>query len=131
MSTSINGHSGLILPASAVLDRWQHRAVRETGGNTTLMGCYVLAVLGWQHGRKPPRFGKTARIDKDGVVWSNMQTKEHNIYPDHCLGPLRDIVDSFRGLADHLKLNDDERVAMFDELKKWFVKDERAVSEEV
>lgn len=119
---------GLILPAE---EHWQHRAVKETGGNTTLMGCYVLAILGWQHGRKPPRFGSTARIDKNGQVWSHMQSKDYAMHPDHCLGPLQDIIDSFRGLADHLKLTDEERIAMFTELKKWFAKDERAVSEEV
>lgn len=119
----MNGKSSLILPVG---DRWQHRAVRETGGNTTLMGCYVLAVLGWQHGRKPPRLGKVARIDLDGVAWSNMQNKSGHMFRDHCLGPLQDIVDSFRGLADHLKLNDVERVEMFAELRKWFAVDQRA-----
>jgi hypothetical protein len=90
------------------------------------MGCYVLAILGWQHGRKPPRFGKVAKIDADGIAWSNMQTKGGDIHPNHCLGPLQDIVDSFRGLADHLKLNDADRLEMFSELRKWFAIDQRA-----
>ena len=105
---------------------WQHRAVEATGGNTTLLGCFVLAILGWQHGRKPPRFGKVARIDKDGIVHSNMQDSDWNIHTKHCLGPVQEIIDNFRGLADHLKLDDRERTEMFDELRKWFAFDERA-----
>ena len=115
--------SSLFLPSS---ERWQHRAVKATGGNTTLLGCFVLAVLGFQHGRKPPRFGSTARIDKDGMAIAHMQDKAGNIYKNHNLGHVREIGDSFRGLADHLKLNDDERREMFSELNKWFVHDARA-----
>lgn len=117
-------NSGLVVPEH--LDRWQHRAVRETGGNQTLLGCFVLAILGWQHGRKPPRFGKIARIDEAGVAWSNMQNASGQVFTNHCLGPLQDINDNFRGLADHLKLNDTERREMFAELRKWFAIDERA-----
>jgi hypothetical protein len=90
------------------------------------MGCFVLAILGWQHGRKPPRFGKVAVINKDGMVITNMQDKHGGIHPKHSLGDVQAVIDSFRGLADHLKLNDDERKAMFAELNKWFVHDERA-----
>lgn len=107
-------------------EHWKHRAVRETGGNSTMMGCFVLAILGWQHGRKPPRFGSRAVINKDGVVISNMQDKDGVKHLNHALGPVQDIIDSFRGLADHLKLDDAERVEMFSELKKWFAHDERA-----
>lgn len=116
--------ASLIVPGE--FDHWQHRAVKETGGNTTLMGCFVLAILGWQHGRKPPRFGKTARIDKNGNVFSNMQDKNGIMYRNHFLGGVKDITDSFRGLADHLKLDDKQRGEMFAELKKWFAIDERA-----
>ena len=116
--------SSLILPPD--YDRWQHRAVRETGGNTTLMGCFVLAILGWQHGRHPPRFGKIARISADGMIFSNMQDSSGRMYRSHCLGPVKTVIDNFRGLADHLKLNDKERSEMFEELRKWFAIDERA-----
>jgi hypothetical protein len=115
--------SSLIIPTEY---HWKHRAVRETGGNTSLMGCFVLAICGWQHGRHPPRFGSTATINKDGVIIAHMQTKEGTIFPNQQLGQVQTVIDNFRGLADHLKLNDDERIEMFTELKKWFVKDERA-----
>lgn len=107
-------------------DRWQHRAVRLTGGNQTLLGCFVLAVLGWQSGRKPPRFGKIARIARDGMVFSNMQDADGRMYRSHCLGPVQTVTDNFRSLADELKLQDWERREMFEELRKWFAIDERA-----
>lgn len=109
-------------------DSWQRRAVEKTGGNQTLMGCFVLAILGWQHGRKPPRFGRVARITKDGLVVTHMQDKEWNIHRNHVLGPVETVVDNFRGLADELKLNDIDRLHMFEELRKWFLKDDRVES---
>lgn len=109
---------------------WQRRAVIRTGGNQTLLGCFVLAMLGWQHGRKPPRFGRVARIDKDGIAFSNMQGQDGRMYRDYALGPVKVIVDNFRGLADELQLTDEERTQMFGELRKWFFVDERAKSTE-
>lgn len=109
-------------------DSWQRRAVEKTGGNQTLMGCFVLAILGWQHGRHPPRFGKVATINKDGIIITNMQNKDGEIFPNHSLGNVKTVIDNFRGLADELKLNDRDRRAMFDELRKWFIKDERVKS---
>lgn len=109
-------------------DSWQRRAVEKTGGNQTLLGCFVLAILGWQHGRYPPRFGRVARISKEGIIYSNMQDKDGVIRSDHMLGPLQTVVDNFRGLADELKLNDNERKQMFDELRKWFFMDQRVQS---
>ena len=114
----------LLLPDH--LDHWQHRAVRETGGNQTMLGCFVLAILGWQSGRKPPRFGKIARVDKDGQLWSNLQTADGQVLMNHHLGPVKQVIDEFRGLADHMKLADEERVQMFSELRKWIAIDERA-----
>lgn len=113
----------LVLPDR---EHWQHRAVRETGGNTTLMGCFLLAILGWQHGRHPPRFGSKAVINKEGILFSNMQDKNGVMHRNHCLGPMQAVTDSFRGLADHLRFTDQERKEMFDELRKWIAHDERA-----
>ena len=115
-----------IRPDSLHRDSWRVRAVRETGGNKTLMGCFVLAILGLQHGIKPPRFGSRAAINAGGMAIANMQTADGVKHPAFCLGPVQTITDNFRGLADHLKLSDKDRVEMFAELKKWFVHDARA-----
>lgn len=109
-------------------DSWQRRAVEKTGGNESLLGCFVLAILAWQNGRKPPRFGKLARIDKDGILHSNMQDKDGKVHWDYALGPVKHVIHNFRFLADELKLNDDERKEMFSELKKWVYKDDRSTS---
>lgn len=116
----------ILMPANR--ESWQRRAVDKTGGNQTLMGCFVLAILGWQHGRHPPRFGRTATINKEGLIITNMQAKDGQVFPNHQLGQVQTVVDNFRGLADELKLNDEERKQMFDELRKWFFKDERVQS---
>lgn len=105
---------------------WQYRAVESTGGNKTLMGCFILAILGWQHGRHPPRFGRVAVINKDGMLFSNMQDKNGRMYRNHCLGSVQTVTDNFRGLAEHLKLNDEETKQMFSEFRKWITHDERA-----
>lgn len=117
--------SNLYLPAPNE-GSWQKRAIRATNGNKSLLGCFVLAILGFQNGIKPPRFGRTAFIDKDGILYSNMQAEDGKMYKNHCLGPVAEVRDNFRGLADHLKLSDAERNAMFDELKKWISHDARA-----
>ena len=112
--------------AAAPRNSWQARAVEATGGNTSRLGCLVLAILGWQHGRKPPRFGSTAVILKDGTVMSNFQNKAGNMFANQAICTVQEMVDSFRGLADHLKLNDIDRLAMFEELRKWIREDKRA-----
>lgn len=120
--------ANIVLPDYAGQDHWKIRAVRATHqkGNTELhMVCLLLAVLGWQASFKP-RYGRVARIDKDGLVFSNCVDGYGVHHNKTCLGPVQQITDSFRGLADHLKLDDKERVEMFEELKKWFVHDARA-----
>lgn len=107
---------------------WRSRAVLATDANKTLLGCFVLAILGWQHTFKPPRFGSRAVIDKDGIVISHMQNQYGEIHRNQRIGPVQDIIDNFRGLADHLKLSDVDRDEMFGELRKWFLHDARANS---
>ena len=107
-------------------EAWQHRAVRETGGNQTKLGCYVLAVLNWQHGRHPPRFGSKARINADGYLVTNVQEADRRIHRDMVVDTVQEVTDSFRGLADRLKLSDAEREALFAELRKWIAHDDRA-----
>lgn len=105
---------------------WKTSCIRATDSNKTLLGCFVLAIFGLQHDIKPPRFGRVAVIDAQGILYSNMQDKDGKIHPNHCLGPVQDVIDNFRGLADHLKLSDADRVALFGELKKWIKHDARA-----
>lgn len=118
--------SNIILPDGYRDKHWKTRAIHATDGNKSLLGCFVLAVLGMQHGVRPPRFGSTANIDKDGLLYSHMQAADGQIFQNHCLGPVEDVRDNFRRLADHLKLSDSERVELLGELKKWIRHDARA-----
>ena len=123
--------SDIILPTLGG-EHWKTRAVRACkpaggfrGGEDMLMVCFLLAVFGWQAGFKP-RFGRIARIDKEGMVFSDCVDGYGVKHKAECLGPVERIIDNFRGLADHLKLTDDERIELFSELKKWFAYDARA-----
>lgn len=113
------------LPDSLGGTHWKTRAVRECKEDE-LMLPFVLAVLGLQHGIRPPRFGNKARIDLQGNLHSDMQDVNYNVHRDMMLGPVEVVRDNFRRLADHLKLDDHERIAMMDEFKKWIAHDERA-----
>lgn len=115
----------LIHPATLGGEGWRSRALRATRDDD-LMRCFLLAVLGWQTGLKPPRFGRVARISANGLLYSNMQDINYRIYPNHCLGMVETVIENFRRLADHLKLNDADRKEMFLELKKWIARDDRA-----
>lgn len=104
---------------------WQYRAVLATGGNKSQLGAIVIAVLG-KAPDNPPRFGSAAVITSDGYVQAHFQTKDGVWHQGAFVGAVDDLVANFRGLADHLKLSDAERVEMFDELRKWISVDYRA-----
>ena len=107
-------------------ERWQHRAVKETGGNQSQIGCIVLAILGWQSGRKPPRFGSIAIINHQGFVITNFQKRDGTILQAHAIGTVDDIVGGLRKLCDALKFNDLDREEVFAEFRKWIAHDYRA-----
>jgi hypothetical protein len=107
-------------------DRWQHRAVKETGGNQSMIGCVVLAILGWQYGRKPPRFGKIAIINREGFVITDFRQRDGTIHQAHAIGQVQEIVGGLRKLADAMNLCDLDREEMMVEFKKWIAHDYRA-----
>lgn len=119
--------TNIILPPSDDTN-WKIRAVRATHNKRNqdlTMVCLLLAVLGWQAGFKP-RFGRTATINKEGMVFTECVDGQGKNCGRQCLGHVEGIRDSFRGLADHLKLSDAECNEMFLELKRWFSHDARA-----
>lgn len=105
---------------------WPYKAVLATRGNQTLMGCVVLAVIGRQP-KHPPYIASAATVDQDGLVWVQMaRIKDGGQISLACIGNIIDVRDDFRRLADHLKLDDGERIDMFEELRKWVAIDMRA-----
>lgn len=106
---------------------WQYKAIVATRGNQTLLGAIFLQIIGKQ-AKHPPQIVGTATVDEDGLCWTLLRA-QHGVEAAQgivCLGEIGAIVDEFRRLADFLKLADDERIELFDELRKWVAVDLRA-----
>lgn len=118
-------------PLSPVQEQnsWPFKAILATRGQQTLLGCIVLNLICRQP-KNPPMINSLATVDENGLTWAFVvsRTGERRLT---CLGQIGDIRDEFRRLADHLKLDDGERVEMFDELRKWVAIDMRADHDEM
>lgn len=103
---------------------WKWRVLRASHSTTT--GLVVQAVLAAQPDRGQA-FGKHADITVDGQVMCMHRQlgKWHGPIP---IGSISAVRDNVRRLADHCKLDDAEREALFTELRKWIRKDHRATS---
>lgn len=123
-------HGRLIVPASTLFgpDSWQARAIEATRGNQSRLGAIVMAVLG-QTPKEPPAFGLGAVITSDGYIMCDFLTRDGELHTAAFVGAVADLVDNCRGLADHLKLADDERLAFFQSVRAWVKRDYRAVSQ--
>ncbi len=113
-----------------LLDTWQQRAIRKTGGNKSRLGLILLAVIGHVPQDRPMiSTARGAVITPDGFVVADTMLRFQLQYYATTLGHISEIVDNFRGLADALKLSDAERLEMFDLLRKWAGHDMRATSD--
>lgn len=75
-----------------------------------------------------PAFGKNCDILLDGKVTSSV--RRNGVWGSHeVIGTTISVRDNLRRLADHCKLNDADRNALFAELQKWIRRDFRARSE--
>jgi len=115
--------NGAHIPSLAAAMTWQYRAIAKTKANQTVIGAVLLAVLG-KATSHPPRFGAGAVITPEGMVMALFQdrTLKKTLAP---ISPIGEFVDTFRRLADDLKLGDADRIAMFSEVRKWIIKDDR------
>lgn len=116
----------IILPPVAV-KQWKIRAVTATKGNQSRLGCILICMLGYMP-KNPPRMRGLAVITSDGRVLVDCQLAGQAQFFATDIGSVEEVRDNMRGLADHLKLSDADRVEMFDELRKWFARDFRATS---
>lgn len=111
---------------------WQYKAIVATRGNQTLLGTILLQLIG-KAAKHPPQIVSLATVDEAGLTWAVLR-KQHGAEVAEglvCLGLIGDIRDEFRRLADYLKLDDTERLELFDELKKWVEVDLRAAHDEM
>lgn len=106
---------------------WQYRTIAHLRGNQTIAGCILLAALG-RVASNPPTFGLHAVIDADGYVFSDFVDRSRQVREAIPICSAEQLAHKFRDVADELKLDDDDRTALFDEIRKWISKDLRAIN---
>lgn len=103
---------------------WQWRVMRASLGTTT--GAIIQAMF-LKRPKTGPAFGDTCDIMHDGKVATKV--RRNGIWGNpEVIGTVQSVRDNVRLLADHVKLNDADREALFDALRKWVRKDFRAES---
>ncbi len=121
--------SGKYHAGSEVYDQartWQFRVLLASFPHDP-MGSVVRAVLGkWM--QRGMAHGRVARINADGIVLTMVRDRHGRWWKNMPVGSIIVLRDEFRRLADHCRLSDAERNALFEELRKWIAKDERAES---
>jgi len=105
---------------------WRYRVLRASIGTTT--GAIVMAILG-QRSKLGPAFGLNCDINMHGVIITDVRGPDGKWNWRRAIGTVEAVRDNIRRLADHCKLNDEDRTAMFEELRKWVRKDERALAQ--
>jgi hypothetical protein len=103
------GHNSVYLILRAM-----HRGPREQTGQKDIL---------W------PRLGNACHIRADGVVTAMYQGAPTEPSRETNVGTVTQIRDALRRMADQLKLNDMDRVALFAAFSGWIEKDARATSE--
>ena len=103
---------------------WQFRAIEATHGPKSKLGAILLAVLERQRRTRPQFVGK-ATITSDGFVMCSFTDKHGNHHLGAFVCEVDELVRNFSGLADHLKLDDIERLQMFAALRNWIATDYR------
>ena len=92
---------------------------------------YVLTVaFSWYVGPRTeiplPSLTSAARIDKAGRIVADMVDRQGRKRKDQVIFASEiKLRDSFRRLADHLKLSDGDRIEMFHAVQRWVVADRR------
>lgn len=105
---------------------WKYRVILASMPTTT--GVIVRAVLG-KRTKYGWGFGINCDIDANGMVRTAARLPNGEVMQGYPIGTVEAVRDSFRRLADHCKLSDVEREALFEELRKWIRRDHRATSD--
>lgn len=112
-----------------VFDQAHHWTYRVALASFTVdpTGALVRAVIGknMKHGMA---YVSYATIDKAGIMRASVRAIDGSVHAAMPIGTVQAVRDEFRRLADHCRLSDSEREALFEELRKWVTRDERAES---
>ncbi len=92
----------------------------------TTVGAIITAMFACNP-KNGPAFGLTCDITLEGKVITPVRRGGTWGRPE-VIGTVESIRDNIRVLADHCKLNDRDREALFDEVRKWVRIDHRAKS---
>lgn len=103
---------------------WKYRVVQATKGNTSLLGAVVLGILG-KMARRPPWVAARATIGADGVVRAQCCDRNGREGFAALFTSVEDMAGQFSRLADELKLEDAERIELFQQVKLWCARDLR------
>lgn len=141
--------------AAARRETWQFKVLAATNGNKSRLGAIVIAALGndpilepairdlwgvagfeaprFVSGNPPPMMARAglrwgATVSSDGMVFADFLNKRQEWHRGAFVGAIGDLTRNFRGLADHLHLNDTDRLALFNVLRQWIIKDWRSNS---
>ena len=112
--------------------RWREGLRRLHGvvpaDELSLIVCITRAM--WvRNGHVFPRFAYSAYRDKDGMLYADFASgpREDQKERRKCIGNYKVVRDTFRALADALKLSDEDRIALFADLRKWVSTDDYEV----
>ena len=93
----------------------------------TTCGLIVMAMLA-RSPKNGPALGHNCEILTDGRVVTPV--RRYGVWgKPETIGTVESVRDTIRRLADHCKLADAEREALFEELRKYVYRDHRAKSE--
>jgi hypothetical protein len=98
---------------------WKDKALAATRG--TQFGAIIRCALG-QNGGFCGFQGK-ATVTSDGFVMCNFVDRNGQGHHGAFVGSKDDLTRNFRGLSDHLKLNDKDRAAFRKVLASWISQD--------
>lgn len=99
----------------AVEPTWKKNAIAATRG--TQLGAIIACALGVEVPH--PCFVGKATLTSDNFIICNFIDKDGESHMGAFVGSSSDLVRNARGLAEHLKLNDEEKKALFAALHGW------------
>jgi len=97
------------------MSNWKERALAATRGSR--FGAIFCAATDTKC--DPPCFTSKAIITSDNFVMANFTGADGRHHMGAFVGSVSDLVRNTNGLADHLKLTDQERTELFTVMRDW------------